>query len=451
VASVRPRIPQPRFRFDQRILLLALAAGFPAALVSLLLLWTGGYAPRVQWTLTVFIVGVWVGCSFSVRHRVVLPLQTLSNMLAALRESDFSIRARGASGRDAPSDDPLGAVLLEVNILASTLHDQRLGAIEAGALLRTVMVEIDVAVFTFDGARRLRLVNRAGERLLGQSAEELLGRHADDLKLSPYLEGPSPRIADAAFPGGSARWEVRRTTFRQEGRPHQLLVLADVSRPLRDEERQAWQRLIRVIGHEINNSLAPIKSIAGSLESLLLRRELPDDWNDDMRRGLAVIAARSDSLSRFTTAYARLAKLPAPHVENVAVAALVRRVAGVETRLAVAVEAGPDITIRADPDQLEQLLINLLHNAVDAALETGGGVTIGWRHDRRSFELWIDDEGTGLPNPSNLFVPFFTTKPAGSGIGLVLSRQIAEAHGGALTLENRTDRRGCRAFLRLPL
>ena len=442
--------PRSRLRFDQRILLLALTAGLPAALVALIFLWSGDHTPKVQWTLTVFIVGVWAGCSFSVRNRVVLPLQTLSNLLAALRESDFSIRARGAAGHGAPTDDPLGAVMMEVNVLAATLHDQRLGALEAGALLRTVMVEIDVAVFTFDGGRTLRLVNRAGERLLAQSAEQLLGRTAAALGLASCLDGVSPRIEEVAFPGGSGRWEVRRTTFRQEGRPHQLLVLADVSRPLRDEERQAWQRLIRVIGHEINNSLAPIKSIAGSLESMLARDRMPDDWNDDLRRGLAVIAARSDSLSRFTTAYARLAKLPAPRLESVNLTALVRRVAGVETRLPIGIDGGPDLTIRADPDQLEQLLINVLHNAVDAALQTTGGVRVSWRRDGRTCDLWIDDEGPGLPNASNLFVPFFTTKPGGSGIGLVLSRQIAEAHGGSLTLENRPDRRGCRAYLRLP-
>jgi two-component system, NtrC family, nitrogen regulation sensor histidine kinase NtrY len=454
--------PDSRLRFDQRILLLALAAGFPAAVVALILLWTGDYTPKVQVTLTVFVVGVWTGCSFSVRHRVVLPLQTLSNLLAALRESDFSIRARGASG-----DDPLGAVMLEVNVLASTLHDQRLGALEAGALLRTVMVEIDVAVFTFDGAHALRLVNRAGERLLAQPAEQLLGRTADELGLRACLAGQSPRIEDVTFPGASGRWEVRRTTFRQGGRPHQLLVLADVSRPLRDEERQAWQRLIRVIGHEINNSLAPIKSIAGSLESMLARGPGSDPkpgsdagsqtlWSDpesveDMKRGLAIIAARSDSLSRFTTAYARLAKLPAPRLDSVNVAALVRRIAAVERRLPIHIAASPDVAIRADPDQLEQLLINLVHNAADAALQTGGSVTIGWKREGRGFELWIDDEGAGLTNASNLFVPFFTTKPGGSGIGLVLSRQIAEAHGGTLTLENRSDRRGCRAYLRLPI
>ena len=438
--------PASRFRFDQRILLLALFAGLPALAVALILLWTGDYTPKVQWTLTALIVAVWTGCSFSVRHRVVLPLQTLSNLLAALRESDFSIRARGASG-----DDPLGAVMLEVNVLASTLHDQRLGALEASALLRTVMIEIDVAVFTFDRDHALRLVNRAGERLLAQPAEQLLGRTADDLGLSGCLEGPSPRIEDVAFPGGAGRFEVRRTTFRQGGVPHQLLVLADVSRPLRDEERQAWQRLIRVIGHEINNSLAPIKSIAGSLESMLARDSMPADWNEDMKRGLAVIAARSDSLSRFTTAYARLAKLPAPRLDEVHVPTLVDRVTGLETRLGVRVDRGPDVTIRADPDQLEQLLINLVRNAVDATLQTGGGVTLGWKREGRTLDLWIEDEGTGVPNASNLFVPFFTTKPAGSGIGLVLSRQIAEAHGGTLTLENRPDRQGARAYLRMPV
>jgi signal transduction histidine kinase len=227
-----------------------------------------------------------------------------------------------------------------------------------------------------------------------------------------------------------------------------------VSRALRDEERQAWQRLIRVLGHELNNSLAPIKSVAGSLESLLAREPRPPDWEEDLRRGLAVIGARAESLTRFTAAYSRLARLPRPQIEPLKVGEVVRRVAGLETRVAVAVTPGPDLTLRADGDQLEQLLINLMRNAADAAIETRGGVRVSWGlapSVPRSLEIFVDDEGPGLPHTANLFVPFFTTKPQGSGIGLVLSRQIAEAHGGSLTLENRTPGPGCRARLRLPL
>ncbi|MDE3153655.1 MAG: PAS domain-containing sensor histidine kinase [Acidobacteriota bacterium] len=442
----RPGTRPSRLTYDQRILLMAIGAGVPGALVAFVLIWTGGYTPKVEWTLSVFIVVVWLGVAFTLRERVVTPLQTLSNLLAALRESDFSIRARSAR-----ADDSLSGVTLEVNALSETLREQRLGALEAGALLRTVMAEIDVAVFTFDGHRTLRLVNRAGERLLGRTAEDLLGRTAAAIGLADCLEGPAPRIIDVAFPGGVGRWEIRRTTFRQGGLPHQLLVLSDVSRPLRDEERQAWQRLIRVLGHEINNSLAPIKSIAGSLEGLFSRAPMPDDWREDMRSGLAVIAARSDSLSRFTNAYARLARLPEPRRGPVQIGPLLQRVAGLETRQTVAVRPGPDLVISADADQLEQLLINLVRNAVDAAQDTGGGVTTGWERIGARIEIRVEDEGPGLPTASNLFVPFFTTKPGGSGIGLVLSRQIAEAHGGALTLENRRDRPGCLARLQLPL
>jgi len=313
------------------------------------------------------------------------------------------------------------------------------------------MAEIDVAVFTFDDTQRLRLVNRAGERLLAQPSERLLGRTASDLGLAPFLEGESRHPVPMTFPGGAGRWGVRVSTFREHGRPHQLLVLSDLTRPLRAEEVLAWKRLVRVVGHELNNSLAPIQSITSSLKNLLGREPPPADWRDDMRDGLAVIGGRAESLGRFMGAYARLARLPQPKLASLDVDSWVRRVVGLETRLAVAVEAGPDLTIRGDGDQLDQLLINLVRNAADAAIETGGGVTAGWRAARAHLEVWIEDEGPGLPNSSNLFVPFFTTKPGGSGIGLALCRQIAEAHNGTLTLENREAGRGCRARLRLPL
>ncbi len=448
---MRPNQPrQPRLSHDRRILLMAFASALPGAAISLIFLWTGDYTPKVQWTLTVLIVTFCLGFSFALRERVILPLQTLSNLLAALGEGDFSIRARGARG-----GDPLGEVMIEVNALVETLRHQRLDALEATTLLRKVMAEIDVAVFTFDEEHELKFVNRAGTRLLAQPAERLLGRRANELGVDDCLSGEAPRVINTAFPGSVGRWEIRRSQFRQGGRPHELLVLSDLSQPLREEERQAWQRLIRVIGHEMNNSLAPIKSIAGSLATIIDREPPPADWREDVQRGLAVIASRSEALSRFMSAYARLAKLPPPKLAPLDVGAFVDRVATLEKAHHIRLAPGPRLTIQGDVDQLEQLLINLIRNAVDAVRETGGGVTVGWQRlpnaNPPSVELWVADEGPGLANTGNLFVPFFTTKPGGSGIGLVLSRQIAEAHGGNLYLENREDRTGCRATLRLPL
>ena len=428
------------------MLQLALLAGLPGIVVSLALLWRDNYSAKVQWTLGLVVLGSWLITALVLRERVVRPLQTLSNMLAALREGDYSIRARGAEREDA-----LGLAYLEANLLGETLRTQRLGAMEATALLRTVMADIDVAVFAFDDDERLRLVNSAGERLLGHVAERLLGRTAEQVGLADCLVGESPRTMDVTFPGAAGRWEVRRGSFRQNGRPHTLLVLADVTKALREEELQAWRRLVRVLSHEINNSLAPIKSIAGSLQTLLDRPTRAGDVDDDIRRGLAVIGGRSEALIRFMSAYARLARLPAPQRVPLDVGTWVRRVAALETRLPVRVEGGPQTTIRADGDQLDQLLINLLRNAVDASLETGGDVCIRWTRQNGTISIMIEDEGPGLPSSANLFVPFFTTKPQGSGIGLVLSRQIAEAHGGALLLENRKSAPGCIATFRLSM
>jgi two-component system nitrogen regulation sensor histidine kinase NtrY len=436
-----------RLGHDRRLFFLALVSGMPAVVVSLVLLWTGNFSPRVQWTLTAVILIVWFGFVSEIRQRVVFSLQTLSNILAALREGDYSIRGRASRNNDA-----LAEVTREVNTLAQTLREQRMDALEATTLLRKVMEEIDVAVFTFDGEQKLRLVNRGGERLLNMPSERLLGLKAEDIGLADCLkEGASSRVIDAVFPGGSGRWEIRRSMFRQGGLPHQLLVLSNLSRALREEELKAWQRIVRVIGHELNNSLAPIKSISGSLTSLLQKDSRPIDWEDDMIRGLAVIASRSESLSRFMAAYARLAKMPQPKFQPVQIGALVRRVVGLETRMRVTLNASPEFTIQADADQIEQLLINLIRNAVDASLETSGGVRLHWQRSGSYLDIVIQDDGPGLSNTTNLFVPFFTTKPGGSGIGLVLSRQIAEAHGGTLTLENREDAPGCEARLRLRL
>jgi nitrogen fixation/metabolism regulation signal transduction histidine kinase len=435
-----------RLKHEHRIFWIALLAGLPAAAAALAFLWTGGYSDQTKWTVMVFILAIWLGCAYSLIGKVRFPLQTLSNLLAAIREGDYSIRARGGRREDA-----LGEVIIEVNALGENLRQQRLAALEATALLSKVMTEIDLAVFTFDGAQKLRLVNRAGEKLLGKPAQRLLNGSALDLGLADCLQGEPSRTMEIMLPGGAGRWGLRRTTFREHGMPHTLVVLTDLSRALREEERAAWQRLLRVLAHELNNSLAPIKSIAGTMTGLLKRQPRMKDWEQDMRRGLEVISSRTEALNRFVGAYTQLARLPQPRLGPVDVGAWVRRMVGLETRLRVVVEPGLPFAIEADGDLLDQLLINLVRNAADASLETKGGVKIRWGRNISGLEVLVEDEGAGLSNPANLFVPFFTTKKTGSGIGLVLSRQIAEAHGGSLTLENRTDRQGCRARLRLPI
>jgi len=433
-----------RRRFQTRAWLLALVAAAPAWVASGLLLWSWDASGALKWVLFALISAFVAGGLLAVRRHVVRPLQALANMLEALREGDYSLRARNVNPEDA-----LGEVMFEVNTLSRTLYDQRLEALEAGVLLQKVIGDIDIAVFAFDPRLRLRLVNRAGAALLDERAEDLQGRSAADIGLAAMLQEPSGTIIQHVFPGGTGRWELRRRSFREGGRPHELLVLSDLSRALREEERQAWRRLVRVIGHELNSSLAPIKSMAGTLRRLVDRDPLPGDWREDARAGLGIIHDRSESLGRFMGAYARLAKLPLPTLRRASFATSLRRAASLYGR-GVSVEGGPEVSLSMDADQIEQVLINLIKNAVEAAGEAGE-VRVRWRSENEQLVAEVEDDGPGLARTDNLFVPFFTTKPGGTGIGLVLSREIIENHGGSISLENRVGARGCIARISLPL
>jgi len=426
--------------YERRIILIAAGALTPVVITALLLAFTGDFSAKVLWTVLAVIALSVFAITYVLRENVVYPLRTLSNLITALREEDYSLRARHVRREDA-----LGEAMVELNALATLMESRKLEAVEAAALLRGVLEQIDVAIFTFDGRGTLRLVNRAAERLLAQPAERLIGLTASQLGIGDLGEDAT---IDRTFPGGTGRWDVRQSTFRERGMPHRMLVIADITRALREEEVEAWRRIVRVLGHELNNSLAPIKSIAASLERLVTREELPDDWRDDLARGMRVIGTRTEALTRFTRAYAQLARLPEPRKRDVRLRDLVQRIAALETRVPVSI-AGPELVVHADEDQLEQLLINLVKNAADASLETGGAITLEWRRAHDAVVICVADEGRGISGTANLFVPFFTTKPHGSGIGLFLSRQIAEAHGGTLTLENRPDGRGAIATLRL--
>ncbi len=445
---------RPRARnLELSLTWLVLGGGAPAVVLSLLLLWwrhdvttdSWWMQPELRWTLTVIVLLTWLTSASVARQLTTRSLQLLTNLLGALREGDYSIR-----GLSAKSGSAMAGVMREVNDLGSTLQRQRTEAVESTALLTHVMEEIAVAVFAFDPSEHVLLVNKAGERLLGKREADMIGQPASAFAFDEYLTGESRRLVERTIGGRRGRFEVRRASFYRDGRPHHLVVMADLSQALREEEQAAWQRIVRVLSHEINNSLTPIKSIAHSVKKII-ERAAGFERQPEVLQGLSLIEERSGALGRFLRAYAQLARLPKPQPKLVPVAPLIGRIVELEKRLTVRSLGGPDVTIVADSDQLEQLLINIVRNAVDASLETKGDVTIGWRVAADWLEVVIDDDGKGLPDTSNLFVPFFTTKPNGSGIGLALSRQIAEAHGGTLALENRIAHVGCRAALRIPV
>jgi len=433
----------------------------PAFVLSAILLWQA----KVSGTMATTLLG---GAAFFsliaaslLMEEIIRPLQTLANVVSALRESDYSFRARGGRQLDA-----LGELALEINEFADLLQNQRLDELEASALLRCVISSMDAPVLAFDPEHRLRLINSAAERIFHLSADRALGTSADDVRLAGLLDQPDRGIMILAGKGYPVHWMVRRSSFRQHGIPHTLLVLSDVSIALREQERDAWQRLIRVIGHEINNSLTPIKSIAGSLRSWVhinpqkvqtMDASAGDDHLFNLDRGLKIIENRAESLNRFIQAYRQLAQLPPPALQPVSLHPLVERAVLLETRVAVQLKPGPDVVLQLDSDQIEQLIINLLSNAAEAAwarfpdAPANGEVTITWKTAPPGVVILIEDNGIGLTNPSNLFVPFYTTKPGGSGIGLALARQICEAHGGVLQVANRLDGPGCGAEIRLPV
>lgn len=407
-------------------------------LLALAVTLIAGVAIRLEFlwlwlALAVIWLLAWLGTVISRRTR---RLQLLASLLQSLREGDYSLRARlkGESFKE---------VWREFNALASQLGGEQRFGIETNALLAQLLAALDFAVLVMDERERLVDLNPAAEQLLGDVSTALIGRSAAELGLSDWFETTTPRVDTREFPGGTGPWEVRGLTFRRGGLPHRLLVVTDVSHSLREEERRTWRRLIRVLGHEINNSLGPIQSTA----NLLKERH---KTQAGLSEGLELIERRSQALGAFIRRYADLARLPPPTLEPLQIESLIRHVASLETRVPVQIDAGAGVSVRADPAQLEQALINLVRNAADAALQTGGTVRLRSHAHRNHAVIEVEDDGPGIAQAENLFVPFYTTKPGGSGIGLVLARQIIEAHGGSLRLGNRRDARGTLASVRLP-
>jgi nitrogen fixation/metabolism regulation signal transduction histidine kinase len=415
------------------------------------LLWQHSVEPSIQLLLLLLFAACWSLAVSLLTEQITRPLQTLANVVAALREDDYSFRARGGRRNDA-----LGDLALEINALAAMLQSQRASSLEAMALVERVMSSMQSPVLAFDPEGRLKLLNAAGERAFGLRGATALGDSAETLKLTHLLEANDDDLLSLED-AQTARWVVKRSSFRLRGMPHTLFVLSDVSAALHEEERTAWKRLIRVLGHEINNSLTPIKSIAGSLRGRFASLRSVSMDSSDFEGGLEVIENRAESLNRFLQAYRQLMGLPAPKLAPISLATLVECVARLETRGNVSVASASDVMLLVDADQILQALINLTRNAVEATLnedtmaDKEPKVEIAWENRGREIVIFILDNGAGLMNAENLFVPFYTTKPNGTGIGLVLAQQIAQAHKGSVRLANRMDgESGCRAELRLP-
>lgn len=437
--------------FSHRMLFSVLAAGFPAVVLCLILLWNNPYSLDHKLEGTALTLISWLGLSFSARGAFVHSLRVLANVVSSMQEEDFSFRATGAFQGDA-----LGELAIEINSLAQALEEERLGSLERASLLSKVMNEAGAIILAFSPDGKVRLLNKAATELLGKEENQILNHTASELGIGHLLGREASETITRQFGNMEKRLLVRRTWFRQHGIQHRLVVLSEASEALRAEERSAWQRLIRVLNHEINNSLAPIKSISRTLSRMPAIAALPPEARELLSHGLEVIGSRAESLNRFLQSYAALARLPRPNKQTFDLAALMRHVSKLESRLDVTVNDGPPVRVKMDRDQIEQAFINLIKNAADAVLigtgsqPANGSVVVSWEAAGIDLQVLIRDRGVGVQATENLFVPFYTTKQTGFGVGLILSRQIVENHGGQLALRNRNDGVGAEVIVRIP-
>jgi len=438
-----------RTSFEGQLTKLSLLAALPP---YLLLIWVMFYANiSIYLVLLVTLVGglIIVFCHSKIHEKSAYQFRSLSNLLDAMVQGDYSLRARTSEG-----DKALNELVGAINSLALRLNKQRIESIENQLLLQTVIKHIDVAIIAFNESNELVLCNPAARKLLqltGNANDNVFTDTDNQLAQVDVINNGQSQVMTLTFSEQQGKYNVHKEAYRKDGKQQELLFITDVSTMLRSEERKAWQSLVRVISHEINNSLSPIASISQSLQRLLIKQSNIEEHTDFLIEGLTVIAQRTKSLGGFVNSYKQIASLPEPVKQLTSIASLVNKVTKLYPEDTVEMVTLDDVSLSVDAVQLEQVLINLVKNAVEAINNTGvsGKVSISWQGVGKNFKLVIVDDGTGVSNPDNLFVPFYTTKAKGSGIGLVLCRQIIEAHGGKLSLANRSDAKGCIAVIEL--
>ncbi|WP_449446614.1 sensor histidine kinase [Thermomonas brevis] len=412
-----------------RMIVIAVVGSMAAAAATALL--SRWLSPWLAALLAAVAVG---GIVATVVWRALVPMRALFRALAgtvaSYRDGDFSFGITWDKASD----------LIELvdahNALGNALREQRLALVQRELLLDTMVQNTPVAMILVDPAQRIVLGNLAARRMLGE------GRRLEGRAFENVLATANPAVREAFARGGDGMFTVgseddediyhlSRRSFRLNGRAHELLLLRQLTAELRRQEVQTWKKVIRVISHELNNSLAPIASLAHSGAELLRRGQ-----HERLPSALATIEERARHLEGFIRDYARFAKLPAPRTEPVAWR---RFIAQLRTQVQFIDELQPEDGIgRFDAAQLEQALINLLKNAHESGTPAED-VRLSVRHVPDGWRIDVLDRGTGMNDAvlANALLPFYSTKRHGTGLGLALAREIAEAHGGRIALLNR--------------
>ncbi len=439
-----------RVSYETRIVLKAALCVAPALAVTVVLLLTRDANWEVWLTAITVIFLPFPFLAWGLQHWITHPLRVAANVLGAIREGDYTLRSR----RESESSGIITELYQEINAIATVMERARFGGMETRAVIDKITENIDIATLIVDANRRVAQANDAARRLIAsinQWDADPIGQTVDQLSIAFCLDSSRGDFSRFSYLHADRRFEGRRGLFRMEGERYDLIALTDITRAASEHERESWKRLLRVLGHELNNSIAPIKSLSSTLTKIVQNTKMEEESKTDIIESLEAISSRSDSIIRFMRDYTSLARLPEPSPELIDLAPLLRKACQLYPGIVTLDDGGSSVAVFADSAQLQQSLINLLKNAVEATEARPESVACRYAADASEATIEIIDNGPGVLNPDNLFVPFYTTKENGSGIGLAISRQIVEAVGGRLTLSNRGDAHGCVARIRLPL
>jgi len=434
--------------FEKQLTQLSLIACLPVFFLLIFMMWYAKIStPLILLTILLCSITI-IFCHTKIHQISAYQFRSICNLLDAMIQGDYSLRARTSEG-----DTALNELVDSVNSLAQRLTKQRNESVESQFLLQTVIKHIDVATIALNEKNEFAFINPAAEKLLGLTSGSKDKTSLNQLEQLKHLERGKSKVMNLVFDKQQGKFNVHMEEFREEGKQHRLLFLTDVSRLLRIEERNAWQSLVRVISHEINNSLAPIASISETLKRMMSKQQNIEMHKDNLVDGLSIIAQRANNLTNFVNSYKQIAHLPEPKKRQTNIHELINKIIPLYQSNHINIQPSEKVSLLIDPVQIEQVLINLIKNAVESVNSTNknGKIEVSWNLNKDRFQLMIGDQGAGISNESNLFVPFYTTKKQGSGIGLVLCRQILEVHDGKLSLKNKTNETGCIATIDLPL